>query len=121
MAIFMLPYAIYKKTLALWKFQIGNTFNIYEVLVSENRNYLGSERHLLELYFRAKDIDEARDMLEQFKLKFHYPKYFEPVEMGVMRFLLISVFPRNHNVLWREKVCNEEYHFCSLDIAELNK
>ena len=54
---------------------------IFQVYISEDRNFLAPEHHLLELFFRAKDAEAVQPMLTQFKERFHYPKYHEPCDM----------------------------------------
>ncbi len=97
----------------------GPRIRIYQVPVYQNRNYLGPERFLLELYFRAKDLDEARAMLMKFKLKYHYPIYSEPFDMGWVGHQVFLFTPRIHNVIWREQCPNDEYRFLSGNIVDL--
>ena len=97
----------------------GVRIKIYQVPVSQNRNYLGPERFLLELYFRAKDLNEACTMLEKFKLKYHYPAYSMPFDMGFIGHQVFLFTPRTQNVMWREKCPNGDYRFLSGNIADL--
>lgn len=94
---------------------------IFQVYVSQDRNFLAPEHHLLELFFRAKDIDAVQPMLALFKERFHYPKYHEPCDIGWIGKQIFIFTPRAHNVIWREELPSGEHCFRSCNIADLHE
>ena len=93
----------------------------YQVSVANNRNYLGANRYLLELHFRARDPEEASAMLERFRQKFYHPAYTAPYEMGWFGKLFFLRAPRTCNVKWRELCPNGQHRFRECNIIDLDQ
>lgn len=117
---------LYKLFCLLWAVSVCTFWSrgkekIFQVYVSQDRNFLAPKHHLLELFFRAKDAEAVQPLLAQFKERFYYPKYHEPFDMGWVGKLAIARTPRAHNVIWREVLPSGKYRFRSCNIVDLRE
>lgn len=120
---FLFAYTLFQKVLTLLAVLLVSRKRekIFQVYVAADRNFLAPERHLHELYFRASDVEAVAPMLATFKERFHYPKYYEPHDIGWMGKQIFMFTPRAHNVIWREEGPGEEFCFRSCNIADVHE